>query len=171
MSTFFWRDTSGQAAVEHALLYAGVLLPLTFSVIFAAEMLWVWHGAVDFTRDGARYAATHCWQPNGENVIAYMRSHVPRMIDMDQFISGQAEITVAYFSRDPSTGVLNEFACDGGECSSACVPDTVTVSITSYEFRRFVNFLRLPAVTIPPFQTSVPIESLGCDPDTGECLP
>ena len=30
-------------------------------VIFVAEMLWVWHSVVDFTRDGARYAATHCW--------------------------------------------------------------------------------------------------------------
>ena len=52
--------------LEFALLYAGVMLPLTFMVIFVAEMLWVWHSVIDFTRDGARYAATHCWQSRCE---------------------------------------------------------------------------------------------------------
>jgi Flp pilus assembly pilin Flp len=167
----FWRDTRGQAAVEQALLYAGIVLPLTFSLVFAAEMLWVWHSAVDFTRDGVRYAATHCWQPGGENVLTYMRSHVPRMIDMDQFQGGQAEIAVEYFSRDPDTGGLVEFSCENGECSVQCVPDTVTIRITNYQFRRFVNFLGLPPVTIPEFQVSAPVESGGCDPDSGSCLP
>ena len=44
----------GQAAIEFALLYAAVILPLTFMMIFVSEMLWVWHSVVDFTRDGAR---------------------------------------------------------------------------------------------------------------------
>ena len=51
----------GQALTEFAVLYAGVILPLTFMTIFVAEMLWIWHSVADFTRDGARYAATHCW--------------------------------------------------------------------------------------------------------------
>ncbi|MCL5743241.1 MAG: pilus assembly protein, partial [Acidobacteria bacterium] len=86
----FWRDKSGQEAVEFALIWGAVVLPLTFALIFVAEMLWVWHSVVDFTREGARYAATHCWQADGANVTAYMEQHVPRMIDMDQFISGAA---------------------------------------------------------------------------------
>ena len=53
------RGESGQTTVEYGLLYAGVILPLTFAIIFAAEMLWVWHSVVDFTRNGAQYAATH----------------------------------------------------------------------------------------------------------------
>jgi len=92
---------SGQATVEFALLYASVVLPLTFMIVFVSEMLWVWHSVADFTRDGARYAATHCWMADGSNVAGaggYMPTHVPAMIDMDQFQTGAAGIQVQYFS-------------------------------------------------------------------------
>ncbi len=156
------KSESGQTTVEYGILYAGVILPLTFAIIFVAEMLWVWHSVVDFTRDGAQYAATHCWQSSGQ--------HVPRMIDMDQFQQGPAQIAVQYFARDPDTGSLTDFACDG-DCSVDCIPDAVTVSVNSYEFRHFVNFLGLPPVTIPDFRSSSPMESAGCDPEQGTCLP
>ena len=29
--------TRGQATIEYAILYAGVILPLTFAIVFAAE--------------------------------------------------------------------------------------------------------------------------------------
>ncbi len=161
---------SGQAALEFALLYAGVILPLTFSTVFVAEMLWVWHSVVDYTRDGARYAATHCWYADGSNVTTYMATHVPRMIDMDQFQNGSAGVTVQYFSKDPDTGDLTDFSCDAGECSVDCIPDAVSVSVTSYQFTRFVSFFRLPAVAMPDFRTTVPMESGGCD-EGGNCLP
>jgi Flp pilus assembly pilin Flp len=164
------REESGQTAVEYGILYAGVIVPLTFAIIFVAEMLWVWHSVVDFTRDGALYAATHCWSAGGQNVATYMRTHVPRMIDMDQFQQGPAEVVVQYFSRDPDTGSLVDFTCDG-DCSVDCLPDAVTVSVQSYEFRRFVNFLGLPPVVIPDFRSSLPMESAGCDPEQGTCLP
>ena len=164
------RNNSGQATVEYALIYAGAILPLSFMVIFVAEMLWVWHSVADFTRDGARYAATHCWQGDASNVQAYMTSHVPRMIDMDQFQNGSAGITVQYFSRDPDTGNLTDFSCDGGECSSECIPDAVTVSVTSYQFTRFSGFFRLPAVSLPDFHASTAMGGAGCD-ETGTCLP
>ena len=164
------KSESGQTTVEYGILYAGVVLPLTFAIIFVAEMLWVWHSVVDFTRDGAQYAATHCWESNGQNVITYMQTHVPRMVDMDQFQQGPAQIAVQYFARDPDTGSLTDFACDG-DCSVDCIPDAVTVSVNSYEFRHFVNFLGLPPVTIPDFRSSSPMESAGCDPEQGTCLP
>src|ERR1035441_514690 len=52
----------GQALVEFALAWGTVILPLTFMIIYTSELLWIWHSVADFTRDGARYAATHCWQ-------------------------------------------------------------------------------------------------------------
>jgi hypothetical protein len=166
----FWRDSHGQETVEFAVLYAGVLLPLTFMVVFVSEMLWVWHSVVDFTRDGARYAATHCWQSGGANVLQYMESHVPLMIDMEQFQNNSAGITVQYFSIDPSSGELVDFTCDLGDCTTGCLPDVVTVSIANYQYTRFSGFFRLPPVTIPSFQTSMPMEGAGCD-ETGNCIP
>ncbi len=166
----FWRDTRGQETVEFALLYASVILPLTFMVVFVAEMLWIWHSVVDFTRDGARYAATHCWMSDGSNVVNYMESHVPMMIDMNQFQTGEAGISVQYFQLDPASGTLSDFTCSNGDCSTGCVPDLVTVSITNYQFTRFSSFFRLPAVLMPSFQTSMPIGGAGCD-ESGNCVP
>ena len=97
---------SGQATIEFALLYTAAILPLTFMAIFVSEMLWVWHSVVDFTRVGANYAATHCWMGDGSNVTTYMTTHVPRMIDMDKFQTGQAGLQVSYFALDPATGQL-----------------------------------------------------------------
>lgn len=161
---------SGQASVEFALLYAGVALPLTFMIIFVGEMLWIWHSVADFTRDGARYAATHCWMADGSNVLQYMQANVPAMIDQNQFQSGEATIGVQYFAQDAASGALSPFSCNSGECSGGCIPDVVSVSITNYQFLRFASYFRLPPVTIPPFTTSIPGESMGCD-EQGNCLP
>jgi hypothetical protein len=161
----------GQATIEYALSFAAIVMPLMFMIIFTAELLWVWHSIVDFTREGARYATTHCWQGSGDNVISYMRTNVPAMIDDDQFRQGPAEIAVQYFSRDPDSGTLTEFACEGSPCSTECVPDTVTIRIENYEFRRFMSFLGLPPVALPDFHTSLPMESAGCDPEQAQCLP
>ena len=166
------RRRSGQASVEFALLYGAVILPLTFMIVFVSEMLWVWHSVVDFTRDGAHYATTHCWMADGSNVLNYLSTHVPRMIDMDKFQSGSAGVQVDYFSKDPATGQLAPFTCaSGAECSANCIPDAVTVSVTAYQFTRGLStFFKLPPVTIPPFATSMPMESAGCD-ESGNCLP
>ena len=86
--------------------YSAVILPLTFMIVFVSEMLWIWHSVVDFTRDGANYAATHCWMGDGSNVTNYMTSHVPRMIDMDKFQNGEAGLQVSYFSLDPGQRAL-----------------------------------------------------------------
>ena len=160
----------GQALVEFALAWGSVILPLTFAIIFTSELLWIWHSVADFTRDGARYAATHCWQADGSNVVNYMKANIPLMPDQAQFQNGPAEIVVTYFSRDPDTGDLLPFSC-GGDCSTACIPDVVTVAITGYQFSSFVTTLGIPPINIPDFHTSVPVESAGCDPEQGVCLP
>lgn len=160
------RRVRGQALIEFALLYAGVILPLTFMIIFVAQMLWIWHGVVDFTRDGARFAATHCYQANGANVIAYMQSHVPAIIDQNRFQTGEVTIAVEYFSlnADGTTSTFNADACAG------CLPDAVSVSIPNYQFLRFSGFFRLPPVTMPPFTTNLPMESGGFQDASGACV-
>ncbi len=157
--------------MEFSLLFAGVILPLTFMTIFVAEMLWIWHSVEDFTRDGARYAATHCWMADNSNVLNYMQSNAPAMIDQQQFqAGGTANIQVLYYAQDPIAGTLSPFAGCGSECSTACLPDAVTVSINNYQFTRFSGYFKLPPVTIPPFTAQVPMESAGCDV-TGTCVP
>ena len=161
----------GQAALEYIIVAGGVVLPMTFMIIFTAQLLWTWHSVVEWTRDGARYAATHCFQNGGENVRTYMRTHVPVNLDQLEFQAGGATIEVNYFQRDVDTGTLTEFNCSGGDCSTECVPDAVTIRITGYEFRAFMASLGLPPVALPNFQTSLPIESSGCDAELGTCTP
>ena len=164
---------SGQSTIEFALLYATVLVPMTFGILFVSEMCWVWHSMVEFTRDGARYAATHCWESDASNVVSYMQANIPRTVDQNQFqAGGTAQIVVSYFQRDPTSGQLTAFSCGGGDCSINCVPDAVTVSLTNYQFQAFiVSYLHLPPVTMPSFLTSVPVESGGCDPEQNVCNP
>ena len=164
------RARRGQAALEFALIYAGVLLPLTFALIFTSQLLWVWHSVNDFTRQGAGYASTHCWESSAGNVLDFMHANVPPLIGQDQFRNGPAQINVSYFSRDPDTGQFGPFQCDG-DCSLSCIPDTVTVSVTGYQYQTFVTSLGIPPVTIPDFRTSQPMESAGCDPEQLICIP
>jgi len=160
----------GQSSVEFVLAYASVLLPLILAIVFTSQLLWVWHSANEFTRIGAGYATTHCWQSSAENVVGFMRANVPPMIGQEQFQNGPVQINVTYSARDPETGQLTPFQCDG-ECSVNCIPDTVTVSVTGFEYRTFVTAIGLPPVTLPDFRTSLPMESAGCDPEQGVCLP
>ena len=161
---------AGQTTIEFVLAFAGVLLPAIFAVIFTSQLLWVWHSVNDFTRQGAAYAATHCWQSSASNVVDFMHSNIPPMVNQDQILNGPAQISVTYYSRDPDTGQITPFTCDS-ECSPDCIPDTVKVSVTGFQYATFVTSLGLPAVMIPDFQTSLPMESAGCDPEQGNCLP
>jgi len=164
------RLPHGQTTFEFALAFAGVVLPATLAVVFTSQLLWVWHSVNDFTRQGASYATTHCWESTAGNVVDFMRSHIPPMVGQDQFLSGPVQINVTYYARDPDSGQLTPFTCDG-DCSTTCIPDTVRVSVTGFEYRPFVVSLDLPPVPIPDFQTSLPMESAGCDPEQGTCLP
>lgn len=160
---------SGQATVEFALMYGFVLVPLTFGIVFISQMLWIWHSVVDFTRDGARFAATHCYEPDSSNVLTYMKANVPAMIDQNQFQLGPATINVSYFQNGAAGGPLTPYACSAGACSFSCEPDVVSVGVSNYQFSRLTDYLKLPPIVIPPFTTTIPTESLGCDPDTGAC--
>jgi hypothetical protein len=83
----------GATAVEFLVVGMTLVLPLCFAMFFTAQILWIWHSVAERTREGARYAATHCYQ-NGSNVRNYMQRAAPAMPDRDQFINGAAEIAV-----------------------------------------------------------------------------
>jgi len=164
------RLQRGQVTVEFALTWVGVLLPLTMGLIFTSQILWIWHGVNEYTRLGASYATTHCWMSSASNVTDFMRQNVPPIVSQDQFQSGGVQINVNYFGKDPDSGSLVPFTCDG-DCSSACIPDTVSVSVTNFQYQTYFTSLGLPPVTLPDFRTSAPMESAGCDPEQGVCQP
>jgi hypothetical protein len=163
-------QNSGQAAIEFALLYAAAVLPLTFMLVFVSQMLWTWHSVIDFNRAIAQFAATHCWQPenSASNVLSWATTHVPPIIDRDQFQTNAAGITITYFSQasDGTTTPFDGSVCGGG----VCMPDLVSVSVTSYQFNRFSSFFRLANVTMPPFTTTLPMESGGYQDASGICV-
>jgi hypothetical protein len=160
----------GQSTVEFIISYGVIVLPLTLAIIFTSQLLWIWHSVNELTRQGASYASTHCVESSAANVTQFMHDNVPPIIDRDQFQNGPAEIHVTYYSKDPDTGQLTESQC-AADCSTTCIPDTVTVNVTGFEYRTFVTWLGLPPVPLPDFRTSLPIESAGCDPELGVCQP
>jgi hypothetical protein len=160
----------GAMSVEFALAFAGVMLPATLALVFTSQILWIWHAVNDFTRQGAGYAATHCWLSSAANVIGFMQANVPLMLDRNQFQNGTVAIGVSYYARDPASGQLLPFQCSG-DCTTGCVPDTVTVSVTGYQFTDFMTYIGLPPITLPNFQTTQPMESCGCDPEQQVCYP
>jgi hypothetical protein len=124
---------------------------------FVAQAVWIWHGMVEFTRDGARFAVTHyCGNPDGSNVLTYMQTHVPPVIDQAQFqVGGQATINVQFLNA-----VGSQFsATDCGDC----VPESVSVSVSNYTYGRLAAFLKLPGIAMPAFTTNLPMESAGFD--------
>lgn len=165
------RRQRGQSTMEFVLTYSALILPVSMMIIFTAKLLWVWNSMVDFTREGARYATTHCWQGDGGNVRSWMQQNAPLMFDRDQFQQGPAVFEIEYLGRNADTGELEEFACEGGECSRACIPDAVRVRVTGYEFRPFFGYLGLAPLPMPNFETTLAMESAGCNADSEECLP
>jgi hypothetical protein len=163
-------QSRGQAHVE-AILALMVGIPLTFGLIAFAELAWTYHALTALTRMGAQYAATHCFEDEGgSNVVSWMQSNAPAFPDRPLLVSGTIQIQVNYWMHDTETHTSVPFSCGGG-CSSECVPDSVTVSITGYEFSHFFSVLGLPPLQVPPFSTTIAIESAGGNPETTVSTP
>src|SRR5262245_57567935 len=161
----------GQANVETALTLLFGIIPLTFGLFAFTELVWTYHALATLTRQGARYAATHCWQDeSGSNVMNWMQTNAPAFPDRPLLASGGIQIQVSYCTHDAAAHQTVPFTCGGG-CSPDCVPDSVTVSITGYEFSHFFPVLGLPPLQVPPFSTTVPIDSAGGNPETGVSSP
>ena len=161
----------GQATVEMALALVFGVLPLTFGLIAFAEIAWTYHALATLTRQGARYAGTHCWQDSaGSNVVTWMQANSPAFPDRQQLNTGEVQIQVSYWTHDPETHQSVAFTCGGG-CGPECVPDSVTVSISGYSFNHFLPMLGLQPLQVPPFSTTVEMQSAGGNPETAISSP
>lgn len=158
----------GQASVEFALVLIAGLIPLTFGLIAFAQLAWTYHSLATLTRQGARYAATHCWvDESGSNVVDWMAANAPPFIDRGRLSDGGAQIQVAYWTNDFTTHESTQFSCAAESCSPGCAPDAVTVSISGYQFRHLFTTLGLSPLTVPSFATTVSMESAGANQDGG----
>ncbi|HYR90687.1 MAG TPA: TadE/TadG family type IV pilus assembly protein [Terriglobia bacterium] len=167
----FLRSCRGQATVETALVLVVGILPLTFGLIAFAEIAWTYHALATLTRQGARYAGTHCWQDSsGSNVVSWMQANAPAFPDRPQLATGGVQIQVNYWTHDPATHQSLPFSCAAG-CSAQCVPDSVTVSISQYQFSHFFTLLGLQPLQVPTFSTTVEMESAGGNPETAISSP
>jgi hypothetical protein len=169
------KSQSGQAAFETAILFSVVLVPLTFGLLVVAELAWTYHSLVTLTRQGARYAATHCWQDSvGSNVTQWMVANCPPFVDRKQLSNGGAQIQVQYWQTDltdPTNPVTTAFAGNCDACTSGCQPDSVTVGISGYRFSSLVTLLGMQPIQVPGFATTVEMQSMGGNPDIGVSSP
>jgi hypothetical protein len=161
---------AGQASVELALVLI-VLVPLTLGLVTVEEIAWTYHALATLTRQGARYAATHCWEDDaGSNVVSWMETNAPPFLDRPQLLTGEVQIQVSYWTHSLETHTSEPFTC-AASCTRECVPDSVTVSISGYQFRHLLPVLGLQPLQIPAFSTTLEMESAGGDPETGISAP
>ncbi|MBI4474545.1 MAG: pilus assembly protein [Acidobacteria bacterium] len=158
------NSSRGQATVEMALALIIGVVPLTLGLLTFAEITWTYHALATLTRHGARYAATHSWSDSaGSNVVTWMQANAPAFPDREQLASGNVQIQVNYWTHDPVSGSI---PYEPGDCSPGCVPDSVTVSISGYEFNHLLQVLGMQPLQVPPFSATALMESAGGDPET-----
>lgn len=145
------KRQSGMHITEMA--FVGLLLSLLMlATIEFARALFTWNAAVDATRRGARVAAV-CQMNNSaiKTVAVYGTdsSSGPALVPGLK----TSNITVSYLD---SSGTVT---------TSVTAVKYVRVAITGYKFHFFIPGLPNSTITLPSFETTMPAESLGYDPD------
>ena len=132
---------SGATAVEFALV---LLIFLTFLLAITdfSRMLFTWNAATEATRAGARYAVVCDDTSNQAQVLAKMQALLPQInnINLDWTPAG---------------------------CTSAtCEGVTVTIVGLNYQWiSPIAGLASLAAIPMPTFQTTLPREIMGQDPN------
>jgi hypothetical protein len=146
------RRQQGLTTVEFAIV-ATTFFMILFGVIEVSRGLFVWNTIGEATRRGARVAVV-CPPNHSAPARAAVFSNNPGGGSSSPVLSGLTmdNIAVAYLDAD-------------GE-PTAVVADIryVRVSITDYE-HQFLIPLLTQTITVPPFSTTLPRESLGKNPD------
>ena len=147
----------GTTIVEFAAIGV-VLMIVLFGVIEIARALFVWNTIGEVTRRGAR-VATVC--PVGDSSIAEVAIFgTPGGSSASPVLSNLSTSNIDLTYRD----------VDGVETSN--FPDIayVQVEIVNYSHVMLIPFIPLAARTLqmPAFSTTLPVESLGYVPETGD---
>lgn len=149
----------GVITVEFAII-AGTLMLVLFGVIEVARGLFVWNTIGEATRRGARVAAV-C--PVGHTAVQRVAV----------FGSGGGSDTKSPILSGLTTGDVDVDYLDDAGAETAVFKDIayVRVSITGYTHTMLIPFI-MPTLTVPPFTTTIPAESLGWIPelDTRQCF-
>jgi len=161
------RKQQGIATVEFAVVGALMLL-LLLAVIEFGRMVYVWSSATEATRRGVRVAVV-C--PIHDPAIASVAVfNDAATTGASSLLSGlsTSDVLVRYLDNNGDT-----VDCDACGCDGSCGVDVYTdikhveVSILNYQ-----HTLLLPppfnvTVTMPPFTSTLPRESLGVVPGVG----
>lgn len=144
---------SGTTTVEFAIV-ATVLFTLLFGVIEVGRALFVWNTLEEATRRGARVAA----------VCPVNHPSVARVAVLGDPLGGGASPILSNLS---AANVQIEYLDESG-AATASYPDIsfVRVGIVNYQHTFMIPFLS-QTVTVPPFSTTLPAESLGIIPELG----
>jgi hypothetical protein len=150
------KREQGLFTVEFAIA-ATALFIVMFAVIELARIIWVWNTVDEATRRGARVAA----------VCPINHPAVPEVTIFAQPGGGPDSPIL----QGLSTGNVNvQYLDQDGN------PDTdfqdirfVRVSINNYSITPLIPFVRT-VFTLPPFETTIPSESLGYIPDVDDPL-
>lgn len=132
----------GSVTVEFALVF---LMFLTFllAVTDFSRMLFMWSAATEATRAGARYAVVCDTTANKPAVLARMQALLPQITDID-------------LAWTPA-------ACSAANCTGV----TVTIVGLNYQWiSPIAGLASIGAVAMPTFQTFLPREIMGQDPNS-----
>jgi hypothetical protein len=157
----------GIATVEFAVVGALMLL-LLFAVIEFGRMVFVWNSATEATRRGVRVAVVcPVNDPAIANIAVFNNAVTPGASSLLSGLS-TADVVVRYL-RDDGTPA----DCSGCNCDDSC-GDSPFVSIKYVEVSipSYAHVLLLPppldkTITMPPFTSTLPRESLGIVPGVG----
>lgn len=143
----------GLATVEFAIVGTALFLIL-FGALEVSRALFVWNTITEATRRGARVAAICPYNHAAIKNIAIFNTpggNAPSTILPGLTVGN---VTVSYYKTD-GTAAANE-----GETAY------VAVAISGYQYTFHIPLMSLAPITLPPFTTTLPAESLGYNPTT-----
>jgi hypothetical protein len=157
----------GLATVEFAVI-AALMLLLLFAVIELSRLVFVWNSATEATRRGVRVAVVcPINDPAIANIAVFNDATTPGASSLLNGLS-TSDVLVEYLD---SGG--NPVDCSGCNCDDSCGdPPYVSIKYVQVSIPNYTHTLMLlppfnVTLTMPPFTSSLPRESLGVVPGVG----